>query len=70
MIKRGESMKKGEPKKIYTYTERDIARAAGVSIGALRLAKFRRKIVPKDLKNVAVYIVEHWLKTMQKKGKR
>jgi hypothetical protein len=70
MIKRGERMKKGEPKKIYTYTERDIARAAGVSIGALRLAKFRRKIVPKDLKNVAVYIVEHWLKTMQKKGKR
>lgn len=63
-------MKKGMPKRIYTYTERDIARAAGVSIGALRVAKVRRKIVPNNLRSVAVYIIEHWLKTMQRKGKR
>ena len=62
-------MKKGEVKKTYTYTERDIARVAGVSINALRVAKFNRKIVPKDLRSVAVYIVEHWLKTMKTKGK-
>mgnify|MGYP001601622954 CR=1 FL=1 len=62
-------MKKGEVKKIYTYTERDIARVAGVSINALRVAKFHRKIVPKDLRSVAVYIVEHWIKTMKRKGK-
>ncbi|MGA2318394.1 MAG: hypothetical protein ABSG71_18740 [Thermodesulfobacteriota bacterium] len=63
-------MKKGETKKIYTYTERDIARVAGVSIGALRVAKVRRKIVPNDLRSVSVYIIEHWLKTMQRKSKR
>ena len=63
-------MKKGETKKIYTYTERDIARVAGVSIGALRVAKVRRKIVPNDLRSVSVYIIEHWLKTMQRKTKR
>jgi hypothetical protein len=62
-------MKKGEVKKTYTYTERDIARVAGVSINALRVAKFNRKIVPKDLRSVAVYIVEHWIKTMKRKGK-
>lgn len=48
------------PKKIYTYTERDIARVAGVSIGAVRVAKAQRRIVPNDLRNVAVYIIEHW----------
>jgi hypothetical protein len=64
-----ESMKKGEVKKIYTYTERDIARVAGVSIGALRVAKVRRKIVPNDLRSVSVYIVEHWLRKIQRKGK-
>jgi len=63
-------MKKGELKKIYTYTERDIARVAGVSIGALRVAKVRRKIVPNDLRSVSVYIIEHWLKTMQRESKR
>jgi hypothetical protein len=63
-------MKKVKPKKIYTYTERDIAKVAGVSIGALRVAKVRRKIVPNDLKSVAVYILEHWLKTIPRKGKR
>ena len=62
-------MKKGTPKKIYTYTERDIARMAGVSINALRVAKVRRKIVPNDLRSVAVYIVEHWLKKMQRQAK-
>ncbi len=63
------SMRKSKPKKTYTYTERDIARVAGVSIGALRVAKVRKKIVPNDLRSVAVYIVEHWLKTMVRKGK-
>jgi hypothetical protein len=69
MIELEESMKKGKPKKIYAYTERDIARVAGVSIGALRVAKARRKIVPNNLRSVAFYIVEHWLKTMLRKGK-
>jgi len=63
------SMRKSKPRKIYTYTERDIARVAGVSIGALRVAKVRKKIVPNDLRSIAVYIVEHWLKTMLRKGK-
>lgn len=63
-------MKKGEPKKIYTYTDRDIARVAGVSIGAVRVAKVRRKILANDLRSVSVYIIEHWLKTMQRKDKR
>jgi len=70
ILQRGETMKKGKPKRIYTYTERDIARVAGVSIGALRVAKVRRKIVPRDLRSVAVYIIEHWLRKMQRKGKR
>jgi len=69
MIEREESMKKGIPKKIYTYTERDIARVAGVSLGAVRVAKARRKMVPNDLRSVAGYIIEHWLKTMLRKGK-
>jgi hypothetical protein len=69
MIEREGIMKKGMPKKIYTYTERDIARVAGVSIGALRVAKARRKIVPNDLSSVSIYIIEHWLRTMQRKGK-
>ena len=34
-------MKKGETKKIYTYTDRDIARVAGVSMGAVRVARAR-----------------------------
>jgi len=63
-------MKKGEVKKIYTYTERDIARIAGVSIGAVRVAKARRKIVPNDLRSVSVYIIEHWLNMMKRKRKR
>jgi hypothetical protein len=63
-------MKRVKPKKIYTYTEQDIAKVAGVSIGALRVAKVRKKIVPNDLKSVAVYILEHWLKTIPGKGKR
>ena len=63
-------MKKGEPNKIYTYTDRDIARVAGVSIGAVRVAKVRTKILANDLSSVSVYIIEHWLKTMQRKGKR
>jgi len=63
-------MKKGETKKIYTYTDRDIARVAGVSIGAVRVAKVRRKILANDLRSVSVYIIEHWLKTMQRKGER
>jgi len=62
-------MRKSKPKKTYTYTERDIARVAGVSIGALRVAKVRKKIVPNDLRSVAVYIAEHWLKTMLRRGK-
>jgi hypothetical protein len=67
---KGESMKKGEVKKIYTYTERDIARVAGVSTGALRVAKVRGKITPNDLGSVSVYIIEHWLNTMKRKKKR
>ena len=63
-------MEKGETKKIYTYTDRDIARVAGVSIGAVRVAKVRRKILANDLRSVSVYIIEHWLKTMQRKGER
>ena len=62
--------KKGETKKIYTYTDRDIARVAGVSMGAVRVAKTRGKILANDLRSVSVYIIEHWLKTMQRKGKR
>jgi hypothetical protein len=69
MIEREKSMKKGEPKKIYTYTDRDIARVTGVSIGAVRVAKARRKMVPNDLRSVASYIIEHLLKTMLRKGK-
>jgi len=63
-------MKKGESGKTYTYTDRDIARVAGVSIGAVRVAKARRKIVPNDLRSASVYIIEHWLKKMQRKSKR
>jgi len=65
-----ESMEKGKSRKIYTYTERDIARVAGVSVGAVRVAKARGKMMPNDLRSVAVYIVEHWLKKMLRKGKR
>jgi hypothetical protein len=70
VIKREERMKKGETKKIYTYTDRDIARVAGVSMGAVRVAKARGKILANDLRSASVYIIEHWLKTMQRKGKR
>ena len=63
-------MKKGETKKIYTYTDRDIARVAGVSMGAVRVAKTRGKILANDLRSVSVYIIEHWLKTMQRKSER
>jgi hypothetical protein len=63
-------MKKGETKKIFTYTDRDIARVAGVSMGAVRVARTRRKILANDLRSVSVYILEHWLKTMQRKGER
>jgi adenine-specific DNA methylase len=63
-------MKRGETKNIYTYTDRDIARVAGVSIGSVRVAKARGKILANDLRSVSVYIIEHWLKTMQRKGKR
>jgi len=66
-------MGKGMPKKIYTYTEPEIARVAGVSIGALRVAKVRRKIVPNDLVSVSMYIIEHRLKripTHPKESKR
>jgi hypothetical protein len=63
-------MKEGKPKKIYTYTDRDVARAAGVSIGAVRVARARRKIVASDLRSVSVYIIEHWLKTIRRKGNR
>ncbi len=62
-------MKKGTPKKIYTYTEREIARVAGVSVGAVRVAKARRTMVPNNLRSVAGYIMEHWLRTMLRKGK-
>lgn len=62
-------MKKGMPRKVYSYTDRDIARIAGVSIGALRLAKFRKKLVPNDLRSVVVYVMEHWLKKMKGKKK-
>jgi len=47
-------MKKGEPKKINTYTDRDIARVAGVSAGAVRVAKARRKIVVNDLRSISI----------------
>jgi hypothetical protein len=67
--KEGDLMKKGIPKSVYTYSDRDIAKVAGVSIGAMRVAKARRKITPKDLRSVTFYIMEHWLKSMQKKGK-
>lgn len=67
-MEREGSMRKSKPKKIYTYTERDIARVAGVSIGALRVAKVRKKIVPNDLRSVAVYIIDHWLKKMLRRG--
>jgi len=70
VIKREERMKKGETKKIFTYTDRDIARVAGVSMGAVRVARTRRKILANDLRSVSVYILEHWLKTMQRKGER
>jgi hypothetical protein len=70
VFEREERMKKGEPKKIYTYTDQDIARVASVSIGAVRVAKARRKIMPNDLRSVSVYIIEHWLKTMQRKARR
>ena len=60
-------MKKVKPKKTYSYTDQDISRVAGVSIGAVRVAKARRKIVPNDLRSVSVYIIEHWLKTMKRK---
>ena len=62
-------MKNRVPKKIYTYTDRDIARVAGVSMGAVRVAKARRKIVPNDLRSVTAYIVEHWIRTIRAKGK-
>ena len=69
LIAMEESMKKGKARKIYTYTERDIARVAGVSVGAVRVAKARRKMMPNDLRSVAVYVVEHWLRKMLRKGK-
>ena len=70
MNNKGESMKKGEAKKIYTYTERDIARVAGVSTGALRVAKVRGRIRPNELGSVSLYIIEHWLKMMERKRKK
>jgi hypothetical protein len=55
---------------IYTYTDRDIARVAGVLIGAVRVARARRKIVASDLRRVSLYIIEHWLKIVRRKRNR
>ena len=54
-------MKKGEIKFAFTYQEKDIAQAAGISMGAYRVAKARGKINPGDLRSVAGFIFQHWV---------
>jgi len=61
-------MKKGEIKNRYSYTEEEIARAAGISVRALRVAKARKVIVPSDLKSVIQYVVEHWIRQIRTAG--
>lgn len=69
MKERGASMKRGEVKHNFSYTERDIARIAGVSMGAYRVAKVRGKINPASLRSVAGYIFTHWVSTLTKERK-
>lgn len=59
-------MKKGEIKCSFFYKEKDIAKVAGVSMGAYRVAKSRGKINPADLRSVAGFIFQRWVVAMCK----
>ena len=61
-------MKKGETKYLFSYKENDIARVAGVSMGAYRVAKARGRINPADLRSVAGFILQRWVAAMCKNG--
>jgi hypothetical protein len=63
-------MKKGEIKYMFSYKEKDIARIAGVSMGAYRVAKVRGKIKPENLRSVAGFIFQHWVSTICKEPER
>jgi len=59
-------MKKGEIKYTFSYKEKDIAKVAGISMGAYRVAKVRGKINPANLRSVAGFIFQRWVATMCK----
>jgi len=50
----------------YGYTEREIAKIAGVSIGAFRVAKSRRAVNPANLRSAIQYVVEHWIRRIRR----
>lgn len=54
-------MKKDEKKFTFSYEEADIAKVAGISMGAYRVAKTRGKINPGELRSVAGFIFLHWV---------
>jgi len=45
----------------YTYTDRDVARLAKVSLNSLRVAKSRGKIEMSNLKSVVEFIIKQRL---------
>lgn len=63
-------MKKGETKCSFFYIEKDIAKVAGVSMGAYRVAKTRGKINPANLRSVAGFILTHWITRLTQEPER
>ena len=45
----------------YTYTDRDVARLAKVSLNSLRVAKSRGKVNTKNLKSVVEFVIKQRL---------
>jgi len=63
-------MKKGEIKYGFVYAEKDIAKVAGISMGAYRVAKTRGKINPANLRSVAGFILTHWITRLSQEPER
>jgi hypothetical protein len=63
-------MKKGESKNLFNYKEKDIAKVAGISMGAYRVAKTRGKINPANLRSVAGFIFTRWVARLTQEPER